>query len=170
MHEHYRAGPYYQRLKETLFSTPHRDTLSNFALDAQREMDHRDVVKGFRPSSGIKAVIPRMSVIDDLAEMRKANQSSVAISDSQLPKVRNKGALTYLGKAVTQKDILFATRCAEMMLRIDALNTSAESTPKCIYEKTPILLTSSILDSNAFELGRFFSFTVHLHVKNMWNK
>ena len=42
-----------------------------------------------------------------------------------------------------------------MMLRIDALNTSAENTPKCIYEKTPKLLTSSILDSNTFELRRF---------------
>ena len=111
IHEHYRAGPYYQLLKKTLFSTTHRDALSNFALDVQREMDHRDVVKGFRFSSGIKAVIPRGSVIDGLAEMRKANQSSVAISDSQLPKVGNEGALTYLGKAVTQKDSVCNKMC-----------------------------------------------------------
>ena len=73
MNEHYTAGPYYRRMKESLFSTPHKDTQSNFALDAQREMDHRDVVRGFRPSSGISAVIPRMSVIDDLSEMRRAS-------------------------------------------------------------------------------------------------
>ena len=57
-------------MKETLFSTPHKDTKSNFALDAQ--MDHRDVVEGFHPFSGIKAVIPRMSVIDDLCTMPRA--------------------------------------------------------------------------------------------------
>ena len=76
MNEHYTAGQFYQRMKETLFSNPHKDTKSNFALDAQRVMDHRDVVRGFRPSSGIKAVIPRMSVINDLCTMRRALHTS----------------------------------------------------------------------------------------------
>ena len=155
MNEHYTTGPYYRRMKEILFSTPHKDTQSNFALDAQREMDHRSVVRGFRPSSGISAVIPRMSVIDDLSEMRRASQTSVPVGDRQVPETGTKSSETYLRKAITQKYILFVTRGADMMHRINALNTSKEETPHCIYERPSRPLTDSIFDTNTFELGRF---------------
>ena len=144
MKEHYIAGPFYQKLKATLFSTPHKDTQSNFALDAQREMDHWDVVRGFWPSSGIQAVIPRMSVIDDLTEMRRANQSP-QVSEFQQQKVNNKGSWVYLGKAINQKDIIFATRCSEMIIRIYALKTGTDKTPKNLYEKAPKALTDIFL-------------------------
>ncbi|XP_076115255.1 uncharacterized protein LOC143083025 [Mytilus galloprovincialis] len=48
LHEHYTAGMYHQKLKMALYSTPHRTGTVNFGLDSQREMDQRDVVKGFR--------------------------------------------------------------------------------------------------------------------------
>ena len=38
---HYSAGPFHQGMKETLFSSPYTDGSRNFALDAQREMDHK---------------------------------------------------------------------------------------------------------------------------------
>ena len=158
MNEHYTAGQFYQRMKETLFSTPHKDTKSNFALDAQREMDHRDVVRGFRPSSGIKAVIPRMSVIDDLCTMRRALHTSKTTNSSQLMEPQDRSLTPYLGKAITQKDLMFVTRGTELLLRINALSTKIDETPKCIYEKTPRPLTDSILDSKTFQLGRYLVF------------
>jgi hypothetical protein len=39
--EHASAGPFHRRMKETLFTTPHNGSKKNFALDAQREMDHK---------------------------------------------------------------------------------------------------------------------------------
>lgn len=42
---HYSTGPFYQGLKHCLFSTRHKDSDTNIALDQQREMDHRDALK-----------------------------------------------------------------------------------------------------------------------------
>ncbi|CAG2195105.1 unnamed protein product [Mytilus edulis] len=40
LHEHFKSGPFYRRIITTLFTTPHKGSNVNFALDSQREMDH----------------------------------------------------------------------------------------------------------------------------------
>jgi hypothetical protein len=40
-------------------------------LDTQREMDHQDAIKGFRPRSTIDTVIPRMSIVDHFTEVQQ---------------------------------------------------------------------------------------------------
>jgi hypothetical protein len=49
--------------------TPYKGSNVNFALDAQRELDHQDVLKAFRSGANITSVIPRMSLIATLNEM-----------------------------------------------------------------------------------------------------
>ena len=63
LREHYRAGSFHKGMKTSLFSTPHRGSKANFGLDTQREMDHRDAVKSFRPRSTVQSVLPRMSLV-----------------------------------------------------------------------------------------------------------
>ncbi|KAK3592142.1 hypothetical protein CHS0354_019432 [Potamilus streckersoni] len=56
----------HQQLKASLFETPHRGSDTNFSLDFQPDIDHRDALKAFRPSAALEAIVPRMSVIDIL--------------------------------------------------------------------------------------------------------
>ncbi|CAC5412812.1 unnamed protein product [Mytilus coruscus] len=47
LYNHFVSGPFYQNMKYSLFTTPHKGSIVNIALDAQREMDHKDVIKSF---------------------------------------------------------------------------------------------------------------------------
>ena len=100
-------------MKETLFTTPYKGFCTNFALDAQREMDRRDAIKSFRSSGSIESILPRMSVIDDLQAIRKV-RSAVYQSPSDKNKSSNQ-ANQYLGKTISDKDLEFASRCALMI-------------------------------------------------------
>jgi cephalosporin hydroxylase len=51
-------------MKASLFTTPHKGSSINYALDAQREMDHQDVLKAFRSGATMESVLPCMSLID----------------------------------------------------------------------------------------------------------
>ena len=42
LHVHYSAGYFHKNLKTYLFTTPQKDSNTNFALDTQREIDHQD--------------------------------------------------------------------------------------------------------------------------------
>ena len=98
-------GPvsFYKCVKASLFTTPHKG-FTNFALDAQREMDHRDAIKSFRSSGSIESILPRMSVIDDLQDIRKVRSSILKTSSNQ-PKVPINKATHNLCKAVSEKDM-----------------------------------------------------------------
>ncbi|CAG2244898.1 unnamed protein product [Mytilus edulis] len=74
LHVHYTSGVFHTNMKQCLFTTPHKNSNVNFALDAQREMDHLDAVKGFRPRSTIDAVIPRMSIVDHFTDVQQFRQ------------------------------------------------------------------------------------------------
>ena len=60
---------------EVLKNLIHQST--NFALNVQREMDHRDVIKSksFRSSGILESILPRLSVIDDYQATRKVRNS-----------------------------------------------------------------------------------------------
>lgn len=44
---HSTCGKYYQHFKETMYTTPIRNSNRNFACDTKREIEHRDVTKSF---------------------------------------------------------------------------------------------------------------------------
>ena len=140
-------------MKETLFTTPHKGFASNFALDAQREMDHRDAIKSFRSSGSIESILPRMSVIDDLQAIRKV-RSAVYQSSSDKTK-SSQEQKHYLGKTISEKDMKFVARCAHMLLRKDVLCVSKDLIPKNMYQKKPQPLTECILDSETKEVGHY---------------
>ncbi|CAC5357201.1 unnamed protein product [Mytilus coruscus] len=58
------AGHFHQCMKKTLYSTPIGNTSTNFASDSKREVDHQDVLRGFRSGSTLPAANSRMSLID----------------------------------------------------------------------------------------------------------
>lgn len=79
LYERYSSGPFYQHMKQSFFSTPYRGSEGNFTLDTQREMEHRDALKGFRPRSTVTSVLPRMSLVDiflDIESFREENNTS----------------------------------------------------------------------------------------------
>ena len=61
LHHHYKAGPFCKMLKSSLFTSPHKQSKINFALDAQREMDHQDITRSFPSSSTVSSVVPKMA-------------------------------------------------------------------------------------------------------------
>lgn len=87
LYEHYRSSFFHKRMKESLFTTPHKDYETNFALDAQREMDHPDAIKSFRSSASIESILPRMSVMDDLQAILKV-RSTIYKPTSEKPKLK----------------------------------------------------------------------------------
>ena len=153
LYEHYQSSYFHKCMKESLFTTPHKGFASNFALDAQREMDHRDAIKSFRSSGSIESILPRMSVIDDLQAIRKV-RSAVYQNSTDKTKVTNQEN-HYLGKTISEKDLKFASRCAQMILRKDILSTAKDSVPKNMYQKNPQPLTECILDSETKEIGNY---------------
>ncbi|KAH3802123.1 hypothetical protein DPMN_155792 [Dreissena polymorpha] len=85
LYEHYSAGIFHRHLKETLFSTPFKTSNRSFACDAKREMDHLDVLKGFRSGSNASSVTCRMSLIDSLNETRHPRACiETQVDDDQL--------------------------------------------------------------------------------------
>ncbi|CAH1776984.1 unnamed protein product [Owenia fusiformis] len=51
LHHHYSAGIFHQNMKQALFTTPHKNSDVNIALDTQRQMNHKDDLKAFRSGS-----------------------------------------------------------------------------------------------------------------------
>ena len=76
LYEHFRAGPFHQKLKKTLFSTPHPDSIVNMACDTKREIDHQDVTKSFRSASTMPSVMRRMCLVDRLGEVKNMRSMS----------------------------------------------------------------------------------------------
>ena len=69
-----------------------------------------------------------------------------------MEKAKTKVLAPYLGKNITEKDLSFVTRVAEMMYRIGA---SREETPYGIYEKPRRHLTDCILNSKTIQFGKY---------------
>ena len=84
LHAHYKCGPFYQNMKASLFSTPHKGGSINFGMDTQRELDHLDVVKFFRSGSTMNSVLPKMSIIDDLTTTVDQASLGITKTDEQL--------------------------------------------------------------------------------------
>ena len=72
LHIHLKCGHFYKNMKASLFTTPHKGSSINYALDAQREMDHQDVLKAFRSGATMESVLPCMSLIDSLTDIHQS--------------------------------------------------------------------------------------------------
>ena len=117
--EHYKSGIFYQNLKKHLFTGPNKCSLRNFALDAQREMEHKNALKGFRPRATTDNVVPRMSVIDEFMMKRQQLLDEEEQEDSESPQID-------IGCSVTKRDMLQILPTVSMILRNDVLETTKE--------------------------------------------
>ncbi|CAC5396692.1 unnamed protein product [Mytilus coruscus] len=105
-----------------LYSTPHRPGTVNFGLDSQREMDHRDVVKGFRSGSSIKSIIPRMSIIDELGQAHLERNHIESKLRQKLP-----------FSVIKNTDLQHVIPTAELILRRNGLETDVNIIPYNVY-------------------------------------
>ncbi|XP_070203435.1 uncharacterized protein [Littorina saxatilis] len=117
--EHHSAGFFHQKMKETLFSTPFKDSKRNFALDSQREMEHKAALKGFRSRSTVDSVLPRLSLVDKFEEMEAMgmlNQSQPVLDSVDAERADNEEIAEVTWKT-TQKDLDFVIPTANLILR-----------------------------------------------------
>lgn len=124
LHEHYTAGMYHQKLKMALYSTPHRTGTVNFGLDSQREMDQRDVVKGFRSGSSIKSIISRMLIINELGQAHLERNHIESKLRQKLP-----------FSVIKNTDLKHVIPSAELILSRNGLETDVNIIPYNVYVK-----------------------------------
>lgn len=150
--EHHSAGIFHQRMKETLFTTPFRGSKRNFALDTQREMEHKVALKGFRPRSTLPSVLPRMALVDNYMEMEETELFDEKVDE---PAMDNENDVELTWKT-TAKDLQFVVPTAEMILRTNGLSaTEYDDTPRNIYSGDKPVLADTILDSKSREGGTY---------------
>ncbi|CAC5388681.1 unnamed protein product [Mytilus coruscus] len=152
LHEHFKSGPFYRRMKTTLFTTLHKGSNVNFALDSQREMDHQDVIKALRSDATVTSVLPIMSLIDTLNEVHDLtikNTSRHNISTQE------KSQEELLGIAMSETDIKYILRMTSLILRRDGISTEKNLTVFNVYELSPEILPESVLDETTKEVGRY---------------
>ena len=169
LHCHYSAGPFHQKMKQCLFSTPHKDSEVNFALDTQREMDHQEALKGFRPRATLETVIPRMAVVDHFTQVQKTrrslNKTDVSVTNSSVIEgAADQSSTTNqddtaptkkLNFEITEKDLTFILPLTRLILRSGGLGVNEDDTPRNIYNTTKPALSKSILDKESYSAGQF---------------
>ena len=154
---HYSTGPFYQGLKYCLFSTRHKESDTNIALDQQREMDHRDALKGLRPRATAESVLPRMTQVDRMTEIRKTRISIWGkmgfddVNDTDESETADHG----LSWKLTEKDVNHVIPTLQMMLRANETIMKEESTPKNVYGVCMRSLSDAILDEKTIEIGKY---------------
>ena len=121
LHEHFKCGPFYQKMKSTLFTTPYKGSNVNFALDAQRELDHQDVLKAFRSGANITSVIPRMSLIATLNEVHELTIRNPSVYNES--KQEEKLQEELLGLKISPTDIKYILRMTSLILRRGGIST-----------------------------------------------
>ena len=163
---HYSAGVFHQNMKMSLFSTPHKDGQVNIALDTQREMDHKDAIKGFRPRCTIQSVLPRMTIVDMLTDTQKARQMTYrpgreqSFTDDSIQESRNsttqpQGCDNVFQMEMAKKDMKHVIPVTKLILRVNALSSEEQEKPRNVYESKQGELQEAVLDKNTYSLGKF---------------
>ena len=150
LYQHASASPFHQKQKEALFSVPYKGSKTNFALDAIREMEHRDAMKGFRPRAQVSAVLPRMSLVDtfnDIATKRESQgDTSPDVAEDQVK------------WKMTQRDNLHVQRAVSLLLRRGGLNSDTSMVPQNVYDNNQNTdLPTTILDSCTEEVVQYLA-------------
>ncbi|WAQ96121.1 hypothetical protein MAR_028811 [Mya arenaria] len=141
-----RCGTYYKNMKQSLFSTPNKWSDINFALDTQREMDHKDALKAFRSGSTVAFVVPRMSPLDVLDDVRDVQTSSIK-------KERTQAAL--LGFEASNTDERYVCRIMSLILRQGGISLVEDENIYNVYDHSTTMLSPSILDKNTKPIGQY---------------
>ena len=141
--EHYSAGTFHQHLKMALFTTPHKGSKSNLGLDTQREMDHRDALKGFRPGATIKAVVPRMSLVDYFGKIheQRIKKGSNGSSKTEVPELEEDHEDSLKSSLASDTDLGYIMPLVSLIMRRGGLNLIEDPIPKNVYTKIPSILS-----------------------------
>ena len=131
-------------MRATLFSTPHKNSNINFAVDCQREMDHKDVIKAFRSGSSLDEVILRMSLVDSLDTVKHTGDQ-----DSSSAEENNKSLLDI---DLSEIDNLYLLRVAALVIRRGGLSTVPSDEVHNVYAQKrlqcpPVLLIETQMKS-----------------------
>ncbi len=151
LHEHYTAGPFHEAMKKTLFSTPFKGSKVNFGLDTQREMDHREAIKGFRPRATPSSVLPRMSLVDTFASFKTKNR----FNSSERDVTDNSNDCAIRTWRVTKKDVSHIVPTALLILRQGGLSLDPDSRPRNVYDAKKTYLSEAALDMNTYQIGEY---------------
>ena len=141
---HYSSGYFHKCMKQTLFTTPIKNSSRNFSTDTKQEMDHLDALKGFRSGSTLSSVSVRMSLIDSLnqSDHKKHLDKSVVDDDK-------------LGWDINEVDESHIYPTAGLILRRKGISLEESSTPLNVYTSKPIILPTSILDGCSLDVRKF---------------
>ncbi|XP_067660602.1 uncharacterized protein [Haliotis asinina] len=174
LHEHYAAGFYHQHMKTTLFSTPHHGSDVNIALDTQREMDHRDALKAFRPGATLSSVIPKMAIVDTMTEIhdarrssRKETMSADGTESSFGYANQNQDSQYVYQMECTSTDIKHVLPTAELILRRNGLSNEDDNVPHNVYQSDNSILPEALLDRHSYETGKFL-IEKYCHSQNLF--
>ena len=106
LYHHAESSHFHKQQKMCLYSIPFKDSKTNFALDAIREMEHKDAVKGFRPRADASAVLPRMSIVDTFTENEEKRRSFLCDDDDECENSTSEDIHTW---TVTDVDMMYIT-------------------------------------------------------------
>ncbi len=161
LHQHYSAGVFHGNMKKNLFSTPYKGSTFNFALDSQREMDHKEALKGFRPRATLTSVLPRMSLVDAFSEIHKRDYLKVDHGDAgqEIPNTEIRRTWK-----ITKTDVEHIVPTALLILREGALNNHPDKMPRNVYDSKKQLIADAALDRNTWQIGEYLVRRyAHLH-------
>ena len=146
--EHNSCGPFYKNMKSTLFSTPHKNSSVNISLDTQREMDHKDALKGFRLRSTINALLPRLSLVDTYVEKHEQRQS---LEENEKQDVKEEASVYHL--KISDSDMQFILPTVFLVLRRGGFSLVQDDKVRNIYANYTPVLEDSLLDRNTNDIG-----------------
>ena len=142
LYAHFSASYFHRNMKETLYSTPIKQSNRNFACDTKRELDHLEALKGFRSGSNINSATVRMSLIDSLNEAFHREAGGHDDCDN-------------LGWELTKVDENHIFPTVVLILRRNGISLEENSIPFNVYSKSPVALPLSILDEYSNDTGKY---------------
>lgn len=140
LYQHYRSGPFHQKLKECLYTTPFGRSSKNFASDTKREIDHLEAVKSFRSGSTLSSVTSRLSLIDSLNAIHEARTWTRNVLESA------EEDSDELGWPLLKVDKRHIYRVTSLVLRCGGLSLDYNQEPRNVYSKKETILSVNILD------------------------
>lgn len=161
--EHYSCGPFYRNMKHTLFTTPHKNSSVNIALDTQREIDHRDALKGFRPRSTINALLPRLSLVDSYIEKHEQRQS-LEETETQ----SNKEEVRVYHLKITDTDMQFIAPVVSLVLRRGGFSVAEDSILRNVYASNNPVLEDTMLDKKTADIGSSMIKKICMQKQSLW--
>ncbi len=134
---HLECGPFYQKLKICLFSTPRPGSTVNFSGDTKRELDNKDAVKCFHSGSTLDSVMRKMSLMDSFSHIHSTFKCGSGLRVDEVD---------HLGWKTTPTDWKYVIPTMSVILRCGGFSLEPELLPCNIYAKVPFKLDLVMLD------------------------